>query len=85
MQGRRRFKRKPVQTSIPVLREIFNALDADGRPLTQIAKEAGVTPQTMTAWRKGKFTPSIFHMEQLAALAGCEITIRPIAAPSGER
>lgn len=49
---------------------IREAIDSSGKNMSQIAREVGVTPQAVRAWREGLSVPSTEKMESLAKAAG---------------
>lgn len=51
-------------------KRIRDAIDSSGKNMSQIAREVGITPQAVRAWREGLSTPSVEKMESLAKATG---------------
>lgn len=49
---------------------IRDAIDSSGKNMSQIAREVGLTPQAVRAWREGLSLPSSEKMESLAKATG---------------
>lgn len=48
----------------------------EGQPKSTVARDLGVSRETVYRWERGDSAPSLVHMAGLARLAGCTLNIR---------
>lgn len=62
---------------------IRTAIEHDGRPLYEIAEEAGVTPQTLHLWFNGKVRwPRADTLDKVAKALGKRFVLTMVDAPA---
>lgn len=67
--------KKPARSASPVVRALFDAIDASGYTYTKIASGTGVSPVTLSYWKHGKNAPRWVDFENVARFVGCTIRL----------
>jgi len=57
----------------PIIRQLFELIDADSRSITQIAIAAGVDASALYGWRRGRNRPGVLILESVFNVLGYEI------------
>lgn len=78
-QRREHVKRIPVRTASPTLRAIFEHMTEAGVTLGAAARSLGMHGNRLSEYRRGRVEPGIMTVEEMAAAAGLEIVVRPVA------
>lgn len=68
-------KQKVPVTCRPLLAKVLMECRRRGANWADLARECGVHVNTVLAWRKGTYDPSLLEFECLVQLAGMELTI----------
>lgn len=61
----------------PIIKQLFELIDADSRTITQIARAAGVTEKAVYDWRRGKHRPGVLILDSVFNTLGYEIWLEP--------
>lgn len=67
--------KKPARSASPLVRALFDQIDASGLSYTQIAKATGVSAVTLSYWKHGKNAPRWVDFENVAMFLGCSIKL----------
>lgn len=73
-----RLTRKEIKSTCPVVRQLFELMDQDGRSFEEIANRAGYYPNMLSLWRTGKTRPVISTMVDVAQAIGYRIRLEKI-------
>jgi len=73
--------KKPVRSSIQIVRDIFAVIDSECLPVEPIAKKAGIHRVTISKWRSGVSSAMIRDVENVAQALGYRIVLERIEAP----
>jgi len=78
-QRREHVKSFPVRTASPTVRAIFEHMTEAGITLHSVSIGIDRHPNRISEYRRGRVEPGIMTVEELAAAAGLEIVVRPVA------
>lgn len=67
--------RSPNKATTPLLRSLFDRIDADGSTFVEIEKKSGVLRTTISLHRRGKVTPRLDIFEAVANAAGYDVVL----------
>lgn len=70
--------KKPARTSIRVVRELFEIIDARGLTLAEAGRPARKHPVSMSQWRHGKVSPLLVDFEAVAEGLGYRLVLEPL-------
>lgn len=72
-------KKKPTRSSSPIVRELFEAIDATGLPYSAVAQASGVHVVTLSKWRRGENAPRWIELENVAKAIGYVLRLEKVA------
>lgn len=70
-------KRAETRATTPVMQDLFDLLDADPRPDTEVAEHAGVSRVSLSLYRMRGVLPRVDILEALAGALGCRVILVP--------
>lgn len=70
--------KKTATTASPLVRQLFEAVDASGLSYADIHALSGVHPVTMSYWKHGKNAPRWVDFEHVAQVLGFRIELVPL-------
>lgn len=76
------WKRTPIRTNIPFLREIFQNIDDNGQSLNEISRKAGIPDNAAYLWRAGTAKPRLDNLIALIEAAGYRLKVEKIEKPT---
>lgn len=71
-------KRIPVRTASPTLRAIFEHMTETNQTLDRIAERLGTHQARLSEYRRGRVTPGLMTVEEMAAAVGLDIIVRSV-------
>jgi len=71
--------RTPIKTADPVLRALFVKAEQLGVTSEEIAVRIDRTPRTISNWKRGLNTPTMFEAHIFAQAIGCSVVVTEAA------
>lgn len=76
--GKRGVKPMASRAWIPLVRELFDHIDAAQLSYPEASRRIGVAENTIAQWRNGSCAPRIFHFECAANAVGYRVVLVPM-------
>lgn len=76
--GKRGTKPMPSRAWMPIVRELFEHIDAAQLTHLETSKMVGVSEHTVSRWRRGPEAPRLFHLECAANAVGYKVALVPM-------
>lgn len=74
--------RKPARYAHPLVAVLMRESKRQGRGYEDLAKEAGVAPNTIYGWRRQGRIPNLANIDAVLTVLGYRLTIEKIGGPS---
>lgn len=68
--------RKPVESNIPLIKDLFSLIDTSGLTMKQLSDTSGVHWRSIANWRKGENSVTLLTFESVAGALGYELTLK---------
>lgn len=81
-KNKRRGPKTPIRANDPLLRELFQLIEAEGFSREELCARAGVTKTITSKWRNGHHSPRLDMITAYAQAAGYRLKLEKIDKPA---